>query len=116
MKVKNQKRKLINMDMQEFIDNNRTKLSNIIWNTSPNIPLDDDELEMWINNDEGLYLWAKSEGVVDEEEEWECRYCRKLFTLDECEPIENDIYGNICNECNDILTEEKDETDKEEDE
>lgn len=56
------------MDMQEFIDANRTELSIAIWKTVPNAPLDDDELEMWINNDEGLYNRAASEGVFDEEE------------------------------------------------
>ena len=98
------------MNIQEFINNNRTELSNLIWKDQPNIPLDDDELEMWINNDEGLYLWVKSEGGVDEEdeeeEEWKCQYCDESFVLDECEPVENDIWGNICNECNDILDED----------
>ena len=26
-------------------------------------PLDDDELAEWVANDEGLYLWARGEGV-----------------------------------------------------
>lgn len=26
---------------------------------------DDDEIEEWVNNDEGLYNWAKSEGAVE---------------------------------------------------
>lgn len=59
------------MDMQEFIDTNRTELSNAIWKVVPNYKLDDEEIEMWINNDEGLYNWAMSEGVFDEEEEVE---------------------------------------------
>ena len=29
----------------------------------PTSPLDDDELERWVLNDEGLYLWARRDGV-----------------------------------------------------
>ena len=53
------------MTMREFLDENRGELSRLI-RAQPsleNIPLDDDELELWIANDEGLYHWAKSEGV-----------------------------------------------------
>lgn len=51
------------MTMQEFIDDNRTWISDAIWAICPNIPLDDDELELWINNDESLYFMAKDAGV-----------------------------------------------------
>ena len=47
------------MEIEDFIDKNRTTLKH-------NIPVDhpdDDEIEMWILNDEGLYEWAVSEGV-----------------------------------------------------
>jgi hypothetical protein len=32
-------------------------------------PLDDDELRLWILNDEGLYNWARREGVNEDNEE-----------------------------------------------
>ena len=34
-------------------------------------PLDDDDLHEWIINDEGLYNWARSEGVNEDEDEEE---------------------------------------------
>lgn len=107
------------MDMQEFIDNNRTELSNLIWKDQPNIPLDDDELEMWINNDEGLYLWAKSEGVSDEEDEeeeekttWECDNCGDIFSVeDDGDPIYiNEM--DVCKTCANILELENAEEDE----
>jgi len=71
--------------MAEFIEGNRTELQQAIlgalyrWDGNggrgriPDEPieldpqsssfLDDDALEQWIANDEGLYLWAKSEGA-----------------------------------------------------
>lgn len=51
-------------DMQDFIDQNRGELVKAIQRAAgPNARVDDDEIEMWINNDEGLYQWAQSEGV-----------------------------------------------------
>jgi len=51
-------------DMQDFIDNNRGELVAAIQRAAgPNSRVDDDEIELWINNDEGLYMWAQSEGV-----------------------------------------------------
>ena len=52
--------------LAEFINENRAELVDIIHRTVPNMPLDqidDDEIEDWIINDEGLYNWALSEGV-----------------------------------------------------
>ena len=54
-------------DMLDFIDDNRDELVEAISGAS-NVSSwvlynDNEEIEMWINNDEGLYLWAKSEGV-----------------------------------------------------
>ena len=34
-----------------------------IHNTVPGYDIDDEERELWILNDEGLYNWARSEGV-----------------------------------------------------
>ena len=72
--------------LSEFIEENRAELVRLInaaiyrWDgnggrgTVPDSPpaLDDEDLEQWIANDEGLYLWAKSEHVnVDGDEDAE---------------------------------------------
>lgn len=60
------------MTLREFIDEHRGELDKCIRNAvgDQNFDIDDDEREMWIANDEGLYEWARSEGVdMDEEEE-----------------------------------------------
>lgn len=63
--------------MEEFIRENRDELTGCInrylfrydgnggAGTIPDPPptYDDDELNEWISNDEGLYDWARSEGV-----------------------------------------------------
>jgi hypothetical protein len=41
----------------------REELTEIIKNTCPNCEIDDDEIENWILNDEGLYNWAREAGV-----------------------------------------------------
>lgn len=52
------------MTLQEFIEDNREELDRCIRGACPNIgPIDDDERELWIANDEGLYNWARSAGV-----------------------------------------------------
>lgn len=56
MKIKSQSLKM-------FITNNREELDNYIKKAVPNVRLDDNERRLWVLNDEGLYNWAKSEGV-----------------------------------------------------
>ena len=52
------------MSMREFIKKNRVALDQAIQTACPNGPrLSDHERERWILNDEGLYRWARSEGV-----------------------------------------------------
>lgn len=51
------------VSMRDFIRNNRAEIDSAILRVVPNARLDDDERRMWILNDEGLYLWAKREGV-----------------------------------------------------
>jgi hypothetical protein len=51
------------MTLRNFIKENREELDACIKSVCPNCRLNNDEREMWINNDEGLYLWAKREGV-----------------------------------------------------
>jgi len=62
---------MIEPKMQEFIDNHRGELDECIRRavSNPNFDIDDDERELWIANDEGLYNWARSEGAFDDEDE-----------------------------------------------
>ena len=39
------------------------ELDRIIQNAAPGAPRNDTERRLWILNDEGLYNWARSEGV-----------------------------------------------------
>jgi hypothetical protein len=75
--------------LQRFIDDNRAELVQCISRVLDHVPatascscpksrtdhyhndsrnLDDDELRLWILNDEGLYNWSRSEGVREDEE------------------------------------------------
>ena len=49
--------------LREFIRNNRETIDNAIKRVSPDNTLNDEERRLWLLNDEGLYLWAKSERV-----------------------------------------------------
>jgi len=51
------------MTMAEFIKQNKEELDKAIHNVVPNVRLNNEERRMWILNDEGLYRWARSEGV-----------------------------------------------------
>ena len=57
------------MTMREFIKTNRDELDDAIKLLGsyrfivPNARLNDNERENWIMNDEGLYEWARIEGV-----------------------------------------------------
>lgn len=51
------------MTLREFIKQNREELDTCIKNVVPNSRLNDEERRQWILNDEGLYHWARSEGV-----------------------------------------------------
>lgn len=51
------------MTMREFIKRNRTEIDTAIRRVCPNVRLNDSERRLWILNDEGLYLWARWEGV-----------------------------------------------------
>jgi hypothetical protein len=51
------------MTMREFIKKNRTELDQCIHNVVPGYKLNDEERRQWILNDEGLYNWARNEGV-----------------------------------------------------
>jgi len=49
--------------MRKFIKDNREEIDKAIHSVVSNARLNDTERIMWILNDEGLYNWAKSEGV-----------------------------------------------------
>ncbi|MFA5936514.1 MAG: hypothetical protein WC822_01405 [Candidatus Paceibacterota bacterium] len=52
------------MSMREFIRQHRKELDEYIRKPGSNIgSLNDKEREMWVLNDEGLYNWARQEGV-----------------------------------------------------
>ena len=52
------------MKIQEFIDKNWKEIEQAIRVEAGNLcDIDDDEMELWIMNDESLYNWARSEGV-----------------------------------------------------
>lgn len=52
------------MSMRDFIRQNREALDAAIRGACPNVgSLNDDDRREWIANDEGLYQWARSEGV-----------------------------------------------------
>lgn len=52
------------MSKREFIRQNRAEIDEYIRKACPNIgSLNDHERELWVLNDEGLYLWARQEGV-----------------------------------------------------
>jgi len=47
-----------------WVRRHRQSIDAVIRAARPNVgPLNDEDREDWINNDEGLYLWAKREGV-----------------------------------------------------
>ena len=57
--------------MTEFIRENEADIDAAIRNVWPEAQLDDDEREMWIVNDEGLYTWAQDAGVDELQDDYE---------------------------------------------
>jgi len=52
------------MTFQNFVKENRKELDDCIKGVCPNIgTLNDTDRKDWVNNDEGLYNWARREGV-----------------------------------------------------
>lgn len=49
--------------LKEFIKDNRAGIDAAIRRVCSNCQLNDVERRAWVLNDEGLYLWARSEGV-----------------------------------------------------
>ena len=51
------------MTMRDFIKENKAEIDAGIRRVVPDARLNDAERRLWIQNDEGLYNWARSEGV-----------------------------------------------------
>ncbi|MBU1235040.1 MAG: hypothetical protein KKC77_19305 [Proteobacteria bacterium] len=51
------------MKLQDFIKENKEEIDTAIKSVCKNVRLNDTERRLWILNDEGLYNWARSEGV-----------------------------------------------------
>lgn len=51
------------MTLRNFIRKNRTEIDAAIKRACPGGRINDEERRLWISNDEGLYRWARSEGV-----------------------------------------------------
>lgn len=51
------------MTLKEFIKENREEIDAAIKSVVPEATIDNEERRLWILNDEGLYLWARSAGV-----------------------------------------------------
>ena len=49
--------------LKQFIKEHRDELDEVIRERLPNARLNDIERRKWILNDEGLYQWAREEGV-----------------------------------------------------
>ena len=49
--------------LKEFIKTYRKELDEHIQRISPGAPKNDSERRLWVLNAEGLYTWARSEGV-----------------------------------------------------
>lgn len=59
----NSKRSWCKMRMREFIRQNRKELESCIRSSDYTGSLSIADIEQWINNDEGLYNWARRSGV-----------------------------------------------------
>lgn len=52
------------MTMRQFIREHRAEIDEAIRRACPNVgTLNDADRQLWILNDEGLYNWARSQGV-----------------------------------------------------
>jgi hypothetical protein len=51
------------MKMADFIKENKEEIDKAIKRVVPNCQLNNEERRQWILNDEGLYQWARSQGV-----------------------------------------------------
>jgi len=51
------------MTLEDFIKKNKEEIDMCIRSVCSNCRLNNEERRQWVLNDEGLYNWARSEGV-----------------------------------------------------
>lgn len=51
------------MTLREFIKVYKAEIDEAVRRVVPDNRMNDEERRLWVLNDEGLYLWARSEGV-----------------------------------------------------
>jgi len=51
------------ISLSQFIRDNREEIDAAIQSVVPGAAKNDNERRLWVLNDEGLYNWARSEGV-----------------------------------------------------
>ena len=51
------------MTLSNFIKENKQEIDSCIKSVVPDARLNNEEWRLWILNDEGLYNWARKEGV-----------------------------------------------------
>jgi hypothetical protein len=49
--------------LRQWIKENRQEIDKCIKRVCDNCRIDDNERRLWVLSDEGLYLWAKGDGV-----------------------------------------------------
>lgn len=49
--------------LRNFVRENRELIDRVIRTTLKNVTINDRDREEWVQNDAGLYSWARSEGV-----------------------------------------------------
>jgi gluconate kinase len=49
--------------LRQWVREHRAEIDAAILRACPGLKLNDEDRAMWVENDEGLYQWAKSEGV-----------------------------------------------------
>jgi hypothetical protein len=58
------------ISLERFVKDHRGEIVQAVLRACSNPPeLDDEELALWVMNDEGLYSWAKHEGMEENENE-----------------------------------------------
>lgn len=62
-KQSKKQRKDKTVTLKQFIKENRQELDKCIQRACPGAARNDEERRLWVLNDEGLYNWARSEGV-----------------------------------------------------
>jgi hypothetical protein len=54
----------------KFIREHRKEIDEFILTKNPGFKINDEERRMWVENDEGLYNWARSERRTTRRKKW----------------------------------------------